>query len=56
MTLKEIYEALEKIDNGAELITGIKTEVNKLNNEAKKHHEAGAVSYTHLTLPTTSRV
>ncbi len=41
MTLKEIYEALEKIDNGAELITGIKTEVNKLNNEAKKHHEAG---------------
>ena len=41
MTLKEIYEALEKIDNGAELITGIKTEVNKLNNEAKKHREAG---------------
>lgn len=41
MTLKEIYEALEKIDNGAELITGIKTEINKLNNEAKKHREAG---------------
>lgn len=41
MTLKEIYEALEKVDNGAELITGIKTEINKLNNEAKKHREAG---------------
>lgn len=41
MTLKEIYEALEKVDSGAELITGIKTEINKLNNEAKKHREAG---------------
>ena len=44
MDLKEVYTALEKVENGAELITAIKTEVNKLNNEAKRHREAGEQS------------
>lgn len=44
MELKEVYTALEKVENGAELITAIKAEVNKLNNEAKRHREAGEQS------------
>lgn len=35
MDLREIYEALEKVENGATLIAGIKAAINKPNNEAK---------------------
>lgn len=41
MEMKEVYAALEKVDNGAELITAIKGEINLLNNEAKKNRLAG---------------
>lgn len=41
MEIKEVYEKLEKIEGGAELITAIKTEVSKLNNEAKLNRESG---------------
>ena len=44
MELKEVYTALEKVENGADLITAIKSEVNKLNNEAKRNREAGEQS------------
>lgn len=37
MDMKEVYSALEKVENGVELITAIKGEINSLNNEAKKH-------------------
>ena len=39
MELKQVYEALEKLENGAELITAIKTELGKVNAEAKGHRE-----------------
>lgn len=41
MDMKDVYAALEKLDNGAELITAIKGEINTLNNEAKKNRIAG---------------
>lgn len=41
MELKNVYEALEKVENGAEMITAIKTEITKLNGEAKAHREKG---------------
>lgn len=37
MEMKQVYEALEKVENGADLIAAIKGEINTLNNEAKKH-------------------
>ncbi|CDD09353.1 unknown [Phascolarctobacterium succinatutens CAG:287] len=37
MEMKQVYEALEKVENGADLIADIKGEINTLNNEAKKH-------------------
>ena len=36
MEMKQVYEALEKVENGADLIAAIKGEINALNNEAKK--------------------
>ena len=39
MEIKQVYEALEKVENGAELITAIKTELSKVNAEAKGHRE-----------------
>lgn len=39
MEMKQVYEALEKVENGAELITAIKTELGKVNAEAKGHRE-----------------
>ena len=48
MELKDVYAALEKVENGAELITAIKAEINTLNNEAKKHRIAGEQSTTKL--------
>lgn len=48
MELKDVYTALEKVENGAELITAIKAEINTLNNEAKKHRIAGEQSTTKL--------
>ena len=41
MDMKDVYAALEKLDNGADLITTIKGEINTLNNEAKKNRIAG---------------
>ena len=35
MEMKEVYEKLEQMEGGAELITAIKSEVSKLNGEAK---------------------
>ncbi len=39
MEMKEVYEKLEQMDGGAELITAIKSEVSKLNGEAKTNRE-----------------
>lgn len=41
MDLKQVYEMLEKQENGAEMITAIKAEITKLNGEAKANREAG---------------
>ena len=41
MDLREVFEKLEKLDNGAEMITAIKAETNRLNNEAKNHRLNG---------------
>ena len=41
MEMKEVYEKLEKLEGGAELITAIKGEVSKLNGEAKANRENG---------------
>lgn len=46
MEMKQVYEALEKVENGADLIAAIKGEINTLNNEAKKHRTAGEQSAT----------
>ena len=48
MELKDVYAALEKVENGAELITAIKAEINTLNNEAKKNRIAGEQNATKL--------
>lgn len=48
MEMKQVYEALEKVENGADLITAIKGEINMLNNEAKKHRTAGEQSAAKL--------
>ena len=34
MEMKQVYEALEKVENGADLIAAIKGEINTPNNEA----------------------
>lgn len=44
MEMKQVYEALEKVENGADLIAAIKGEINTPNNEAKKHRTAGVQS------------
>ncbi len=41
MEMKEVYEKLEQMEGGAELITAIKSEVSKLNGEAKANRENG---------------
>lgn len=41
MELKEVYDKLEKVEGGAELITAIKAEMQKVNAEAKGHREKG---------------
>lgn len=41
MELKEVYEKLEKLEGGAELITAVKAECNRLANEAKTHRQNG---------------
>ena len=48
MEMKQVYEALEKVESGADLITAIKGEINMLNNEAKKHRTAGEQSAAKL--------
>lgn len=35
MEMKRVYEVLEKVENGADLIAAIKGEINTLNNAAK---------------------
>ena len=49
MDLKEVYEKLEKVENGADLITAIKTEVAKVNGEAAKHRNENKASTDKLT-------
>lgn len=44
MEIKDVYTALEKLDNGADLIAAIKAETNKLSNEAKTHRQSGEKS------------
>ena len=44
MEMKQVYEALEKVENGADLIAAIKGEINTL----KKHRTAGEQSATKL--------
>ncbi len=44
MEMKDVYEKLEQMEGGAELITAIKSEVSKLNGEAKTNRESGAKS------------
>lgn len=46
MEMKQVYEAFEKVENGADLIAAIKGEINALNNEAKKYRKAGEKSVT----------
>ena len=41
MDIKDVYAALERLGNGADLITAIKGEINTLNNKAKKNRVAG---------------
>ena len=48
MEMKQVYEALEKVENSADLIAAIKGEINTLNNEAKKHRTEGEQSTTKL--------
>lgn len=36
MTLVELYEALSKLENGAEMISAVKTEISRLNGESAK--------------------
>lgn len=36
MTLVELYEALGKLENGAEMISAVKTEISRLNGESAK--------------------
>ena len=48
MEMKQVYEALEKVENGVDLIAAIKGEINTLNNEAKKYRTAGEQSATKL--------
>lgn len=44
MEIKEVYEKLEQMENGKELVEAIKGEIAKLNGEAKKHRESGEKS------------
>ena len=44
MELKDVFAMLEKVENGAEAITTIKSETNRLNNEAKGHRLANEKS------------
>lgn len=46
MEMKQVYEALEKVENGADIIAAIEGEFNALNNKAKKHRKAGEQSAT----------
>ena len=39
MEIKDIFAALEKVENGAEMIAAIKAEIASVNNEAKKHRQ-----------------
>lgn len=48
MTLAEIYSALENVENGNALITGIKAELAKANNDARGNREAKEKAETTL--------
>ena len=41
MELKDVFAALEKVENCAEMIVAIKAETNRLSNEAKAHRMNG---------------
>ena len=44
MDLKEIYAKLETMDGGADIMAAVKSEIEKLNAEAKTHRENGAAA------------
>lgn len=49
MNIAEVYQALEQLENGQELITAIKGETSRLNNEAKTTREKLQQQITELT-------
>ena len=49
MNIAEVYQALENLENGQDLITAIKGETSRLNNEAKKTREKLQQQITELT-------
>lgn len=49
MNIAEVYQALENLENGQELITAIKGETSRLNNEAKTTREKLQQQITELT-------
>ena len=49
MNIAEVYQALEQLENGQELITAIKRETSRLNNEAKTTREKLQQQITELT-------
>ena len=49
MNIAEVYQALEQLENGQDLITAIKRETSRLNNEAKTTREKLQQQITELT-------
>lgn len=49
MNIAEVYQALEQLENGQDLITAIKGETSRLNNEAKTTREKLQQQITELT-------
>lgn len=49
MNIAEVYQALEQLENGKDLITAIKGETSRLNNEAKTTREKLQQQITELT-------
>lgn len=49
MNIAEVYQALENLENGQDLITAIKRETSRLNNEAKTTREKLQQQITELT-------
>jgi len=48
MDLKEIYTKLEAMDGGSDIVAAVKSEIEKLNAEAKTHREKAAAAQKEL--------